>query len=217
MSNSNSARRVTIIGMFSAVAVILSLLGKLVPSVAGFLDYDPKDIIVVICGFMLGPFYAVAVSVVASLVEFVTFSSSGVIGLIMNVLSTISFALPASLMYKKKRNVRVAVFGLIIGVLFMTIAMALWNYLVTPFYMHVPREVVVSMLPTVFIPFNLVKGSVNAVFAVILYKPLVRALRKISLVDERNAKCVPVVAKPEPKKINRIEINSYIERKNGKD
>ena len=217
MSNSNSARRVTIIGMFSAVAVILSLLGKLVPSVAGFLDYDPKDIIVVICGFMLGPFYAVAVSVVASLVEFVTFSSSGVIGLIMNVLSTVSFALPASLMYKKKRSVRVAVFGLIIGVLFMTIAMALWNYLVTPFYMHVPREVVVSMLPTVFIPFNLVKGSVNAVFAVILYKPLVRALRKISLVDERNAKRPPVIAKPEPKKINRIEINSYIERKNGKD
>ncbi len=217
MSNSNNARKITIVGMFSAVAVILSLLGKLIPSVAGFLDYDPKDIIVVICGFMLGPFYAMAIAVVSSFVEFITFSSSGIIGLIMNILSTVSFALPASLMYKKKRNVRIAVFGLVIGILLMTCAMALWNYLVTPAYMHVPRETVVSMLPTVFIPFNLVKGSVNAVLTVILYKPLVKALRKISIIDERSTKRPPIVAKSTPKKTNRIEINMYIETKNGKD
>jgi riboflavin transporter FmnP len=213
----NSARKITLVGMFSAVAVILSLVGKLVPSVAGFLDYDPKDIIIVICGFMLGPFYAVAVTVVASFVEFVTFSSSGIIGLLMNILSSLSFALVPSLAYKWKRTLKTAVIGLVIGVIFMTGAMVLWNYLVTPVYMHVPRSVVVGMLPTVFLPFNLVKGTVNAVFTVVLYKPLVKALRKISIIDERTKRSKPIsVAKLEPrtpKKIIKINLNEYI---NGK-
>jgi hypothetical protein len=104
-----------------------------------------------------------------------------------------------------------------VGVVFMTGAMVLWNYLVTPVYMHVPREVVAGMLPTVFLPFNLVKGTVNAAFTVVLYKPLVKALRKISIIDERTKRSKPIsVAKLEartPKKIIRINLNEYI---NGK-
>jgi riboflavin transporter FmnP len=122
-----------------------------------------------------------------------------------------------SLAYKWKRTLKTAVIGLVIGVIFMTGAMVLWNYLVTPIYMHVPRSVVVGMLPTVFLPFNLVKGTVNAVFTVVLYKPLVKALRKISIIDERTKRSKPIsVAKLEartPKKIIRINLNEYI---NGK-
>ena len=40
--------------------------------------------------------------------------------------------------------------------------MLLWNYLITPLYMvGTTRSMVAAMLPTVFLPFNLVKGGLN--------------------------------------------------------
>ena len=61
--------------------------------------------------------------------------------------------------------------------------MLLWNYIITPFYMGVPREVVAGMLMTVFLPFNLVKGGINAGLTLLLYKPIVNALRKAHLAE----------------------------------
>ena len=50
-----STRTMAVIGMFSAVSFIAVLIGRIVPTVAGFLSYDPKDAVVVIAGFILGP------------------------------------------------------------------------------------------------------------------------------------------------------------------
>ena len=55
--------------------------------------------------------------------------------------------------------------------------MMLWNYFLTPIYMGYPREAVAAMLPTVFLPFN-------ALITVLLYKPVIRALRKTGLAPE---------------------------------
>ena len=56
--------------------------------------------------------------------------------------------------------------------------MLLWNYLVTPLYMGYPREAVVELLLPAFLPFNLLKGGLNASITFLLYKPIVTALRK---------------------------------------
>ena len=69
----------------------------------------------------------------------------------------------------------------------MTVLMVLWNWLITPLYMKVPRSVVVGMLVPVFLPFNLVKGGINATLAMLLYKPVVTALRKAKLVEPSSA------------------------------
>ena len=39
------------------------------------------------------------------------------------------------------------------------------------------------MLMTVFLPFNLVKGGINAGLTLLLYKPIVNALRKSNLAE----------------------------------
>lgn len=165
--------------MFAALAFAATLLGKFVPNVAGFLSYDPKDAVVVIAGFALGPLAAAGISLAVSLVEMLTVSGTGFWGFLMNVLSTCSFALPAAWIYQKKRSRSGALAGLVSGVLMMVISMTLWNWLVTPLYMGVPRNVVAGMLLPVFIPFNAVKGSMNAALTLLLYKPLVSALRRI--------------------------------------
>jgi len=54
--------------------------------------------------------------------------------------------------------------------------------------MQVPREVIEGMLLTVFLPFNLIKGGLNFAITLILYKPVVGALRKANLVPGNTAK-----------------------------
>ena len=67
------------------------------------------------------------------------------------------------------------------GALLMTVLMLLWNYLITPLYMHTARADVAAMLVPVFLPFNLLKGCLNATITVLLYKPVVQGLRHAHL------------------------------------
>ena len=151
---------------------------------APFLTYDPKDIAIIIGGFLFGPFPAFLMSLIVSLVEMVTIGDTGPIGALMNVLSTCSFACTAAFIYKKRHTLKGAITGLAVGVLLMTAAMLLWNYLITPLYMGMPRAAVAAMLPTVFLPFNFVKGSLNAALTLLIYKPVAGALRSTHLAPQ---------------------------------
>lgn len=106
------------------------------------------------------------------------FSGLSGLGCIMNIVQTLSFACTASVIYKKKHTLSGAVIGLASGWLITVIVMLLWNYLVTPLYMGYPREAVVELLLPAFLPFNLLKGGLNASITFLLYKPIVTALRK---------------------------------------
>lgn len=177
-----SVKYMTTVAMFCAISFVAVLIGKLVPNIAGFLSYDPKDAIVAIAGFILGPAAAAIIALIVSFIEMLTVSTTGPYGMLMNFLSTCAFAIPAAWFYKKSHSYKGAVIGLGIGVALMVLCMVLWNYIVTPFYMGVPREQVVAMLVPVFLPFNLVKGGINAGLTLLIYKPVVGALRKAKLV-----------------------------------
>lgn len=155
----------------------------LLPS-APFLKYDPKDVVIAMGGLLFGPLPAMVISVVVSLLEMVTFSTTGWIGFVMNVLSTWVFVLPASLIYIKRKNLAAAVTGLALGTALMVVVMLLWNYLLTPIYMGMPRAAVAEMLVPVFLPFNLIKGSLNMAVTLLLYKPVVSALRAARLMPK---------------------------------
>ena len=66
--------------------------------------------------------------------------------------------------------------------------MILWNYLITPIYTGMDRSIIVPMLPTVFLPFNLLKGTINASLTLFLYKSVVTALRKAKLLPKSENK-----------------------------
>lgn len=178
-----SAKTVATVGMLCAIAFVANLISQVFPTVSGFLSFDLKDVVIVIGGFMMGPITAIVISVIVSLIEMLTVSSTGVIGLIMNILSSCAFSCVAAGIYHRDRSMKGAIIGLVAGILCMTAIMLLWNWLITPLYMKVPREVVVSMLVPVFLPFNLLKGGINATLSMLLYKPIVTALRKANLVE----------------------------------
>ena len=188
-------RTIACTGMLCAVAYVVMYLSKTIfagMAVAGFLKFDLKDVVIAIGGFLFGPLNVVCVSAVVSLIEMLTVSGTGPWGLLMNIISTCSFLCPAAYLYKRNRNFRWAVLGLVIGGILMVGTMMLWNYLITPLYMTtasgdlVSRETVAKMLPTVFLPFNLTKGLMNGALTIALYKPVVMALRKARLVPESN-------------------------------
>ena len=60
--------------------------------------------------------------------------------------------------------------------------MILWNIFITPYYMHVPRQAIYDMLLPVFLPFNLIKCGINACLTIIVYKPVVKALRRAKII-----------------------------------
>lgn len=183
MTVKNKTHRLTLMAMFAALAYIVMLVGRFPISSVDFLKYDPKDVILVICGFILGPMPALLVTFVVSAIEMLTVSSTGIIGLIMNVLSSAGFACTAAFVYKKRHSLRGAAVGLVLGALVMTALMLLWNYFITPYYMGMPREAVAAMLVPVFLPFNLIKSALNAAIAMLIYKPVSRALRQIGLTE----------------------------------
>lgn len=175
-------RTMVTLAMLAAVAWVVTYLCKVIPSVNGFLDFEFKSVVICIGGFTLGPAAAIILSVLVPVVEFFTYSGTGPFGLIMNVAATASFCCPACYVYKRRHTMNGAVAGLAVGTVTLTVVMVLWNYLITPLYQGVPRDVVAGMLLPVFLPFNLTKGGLNMAATLLLYKPVVTALRKAGLV-----------------------------------
>lgn len=178
----SKTKKITTTAMLCAIAYVVVVIGRI--PVVLFLKYDPKDIIITLGGLIWGPMTSFIVSVIVSLIEMVTISENGVLGCIMNIISTCSFACTASVIYKKKRTLSGAVIGLVTGSLMMVLVMLLWNYLITPIYMGYPREAVAKLLVPAFLPFNLLKAGLNAGFTFLLYKPVTTALRKAGYISD---------------------------------
>jgi riboflavin transporter FmnP len=166
-------KTMVILALMAGLAFLLAatLRFPVVPAV-GFLRYDPKDIVIVITGFLYGPLAAFIVNTVVALIQMFTTSATGFIGFVMNVISGTAFACTAAFVYGRKRTLTGAIVGLTAGTIVMTGVMMLWNYIVTPGFMGVPREQVVALLVPGFLPFNLFNGIVNSAFTLLLYKPL---------------------------------------------
>ncbi len=177
-------KKLVLIAMLSAVAYMIVMLVRIpVIPIVPFLKYEPKDVIIAIGGFILGPWAAFLCSLIVSLVEMLTISETAFIGFVMNLLSTCCFACTASFIYKKKHTLGGAVLGLAAGSVMMVCAMLLWNWLITPLYMGVDRQQVQALLIPAFLPFNALKAGLNTALTLALYKPLVTALRKTRLIE----------------------------------
>ena len=182
MYMNNNTKKITTTAMLAAIAYVVVVVGRI--PVMLFLKYDPKDIIITLGGLIWGPLTSFTVSVIVSLIEMVTISENGILGCIMNIVSSCSFACTAAVIYKKKRTLKGAVTGLLAGSVAMVLVMMLWNYLIAPIYMGYPREAVAKLLLPAFLPFNLLKSGLNAGFTFLLYKPITTALRRTGYLSE---------------------------------
>lgn len=181
--NISKTKKLTTIGMLCALAYIAVVVGR-IPLVL-FLKYDPKDVVIVIGGLIFGPLTSFVVTMIVSVVQMFTISGTGILGCIMNIISSCSFACTAAFIYKKRHKLSGAILGLFCGFSCQVVVMMLWNYLIAPIYMGYPREAIVELLLPAFLPFNLIKGGLNAAITMLLYKPVVVALHRSNLIESK--------------------------------
>ena len=181
--NISKTKKYTTIGMLCALAYVAVVVGR-IPLIL-FLKYDPKDVIIVIGGLIFGPLTSFAVTIIVSVVQMFTISGTGILGCVMNIISSCSFACTAAFIYKRKHKLSGAILGLFCGWGCQVVVMMFWNYLIAPIYMGYPREAIVELLLPAFLPFNLIKGGLNAAITMLLYKPVVTTLRRSNLIEIR--------------------------------
>ncbi len=183
IDSSYRTKKLVLLALITAMAYVVVFVFRMpiIPSVS-FLSLELKSAIILIGSFIFGPMSGFIMALVTSLLEMITISSTGVVGCIMNILATSCFVCPAAFVYKKRKTTLSAATGLVIGTILMTIVMVLWNYIITPIYMGIPREAIVELLLPAFIPFNLLKGAINSAVVMLIYKFVLSVLQKMNLI-----------------------------------
>ncbi len=173
-------RRIVLIALFGALSCVVMLLIRF-PVM--WLTLDIKDAVIVLAGLYFGPSAAVALSVIVPLIELMV-SQTGFWGLVMNAISTAALAIPAGLIYKYKKDFWGAIIALVSGVAAMVSVMMLANLLITPIYTGMSVQEIQVWIPTLLLPFNVIKGILNAAFVLMLYKPLSDLLQRAGLMKK---------------------------------
>ncbi len=178
MNRSEKTTKITKMAMLAAFSVVLVLLIRIPFPPAPFLVYDPADIPIYIAGFAFGPLAGLALTAIVSFIQAFILGGDGLIGFFMHFVSTGAFVIVAGLIYKRNKTRKNAVLALVCGTIIMTATMVLWNIIITPIFLGVPREAVIGMLATIIVPFNLLKAGINSVVTFLTYKSIAKFLHK---------------------------------------
>ena len=181
MDSRTRIRRLVGISVFCAIAIVVGLLPGIKVS---FLTLDIKDAVIVIAAMFFGPVSALFMSIAVPLLEMAFGSTTGFYGFIMNASATLVFSVAASWFYKKFHTLMGGVLGLLIGSVGMKAVMVGLNLWITPIYMGASVDTVLKMIPTLILPFNLLKALLNSSIVLILYKPVSMALSQAHMIPE---------------------------------
>jgi riboflavin transporter FmnP len=170
-----STKRIAVTALFCAVAAIATLFLEfpILPGVT-FLKYDPSAIVALVAGFAFGPATGAVVSIISYLPHIAT--QSGIYGMIMAIIATLSLVLPASLIYKRDTTLKGAAIGMAVGAVVCLACCILANIVITPIYMGAPTQTVIDMIVPTLLPFNAIKIAINCAATALVYKPIAKAL-----------------------------------------
>lgn len=165
-----STRQLVTMALMCAIGALLSFIEfPLLPGVT-WLKFDASNMPAMVAGFAFGPAGGVAVGIITAIIHGLLMADFT--GALMNMLVVTCFVLPAALIYKKKRTFSGAIIGLIFSVIAGIIGAIIGNLLLTPSWLGVPFEAVVALIIPVLIPFNIIKGIINALLTLIIYKSI---------------------------------------------
>ena len=175
-------RRLVFMALFTALAYTSTLI--IHPKVM-FLTFDVKDAIITLAAMSFGPVAGVVISGLVAFIEFISISETGIYGFIMNFLSSATFSVVASVIYKYKKTMLGGIIGLVASVFGTTAVMLLANILITPYFMKSSTEEVLKLIPTMLLPFNFLKSMANAGLVIGFYKPVSNALKAARAVKRK--------------------------------
>ena len=196
LHNVSKARRISIIGICSALAAVLHMMDfPLLFLAPEFYKLDFSELPVMLCGFFLGPSAAVACEGVKILLKLLMKgTSTAFVGDFANFAVGCSLVLPAVILYHIHKSRKSATAGLIVGTLVLTVFGSAFNaiYLLPKFAQlyGMPLDAIINMGSkihasitdvTTFVllcvaPLNLIKGVMISILTLLLYKRVARPL-----------------------------------------
>lgn len=201
-----SATRVTVIAMLSALSGVLYILNfPIAAAFPSFLEFNFSDIPVLIGTFALGPLSGALIIVFKILIKLVAVgTSTSFVGELGDLIIGLAFAIPAGLIYKKKRTFKGALIGMAAGAACSVAVAVLVNWLIlVPFYIQFffqgSWEPILGMMRTLFptctkenfynfylwvsvLPFNLMRCIIAIIVTLPIYK---RISKTINGFDEK--------------------------------
>lgn len=186
-----NTRKVAMIGLFSALAVILHVMDFPVPFAPPFYKLDFSEIPALLGTFAFGPVAGVMIEFCKIMLKLlVKGTSTAFVGDLANFVIGCSFILPASLIYLFKKTKSRAIVGCVSGTLIMTVFGTAFNaiYLLPAFskLYGMPLDSIIAMGAEInggvtglvsFVclcvaPMNFLKGTVASLVTMLIYKPL---------------------------------------------
>jgi len=163
------------IGMLSALAFIIMFFEFPLLPTAPHLKMDLSDIPAIVGAFAFGPLAGVIIELIKNLLHFITRTQTGGIGEMANFVTGAAFVISAGLIYMRNKNKTNAIIGLAVGTVIMSLVMCFANYyILLPLYMPAlfegPKSVVINIILTTALPFNILKGIIVSAITIIIYK-----------------------------------------------
>ncbi|MGN0796074.1 MAG: tRNA (adenosine(37)-N6)-threonylcarbamoyltransferase complex ATPase subunit type 1 TsaE [Christensenellales bacterium] len=196
-----STAYITKIALLTAISFILYAFCKfnlpfMFPS---FLEIQISDLPAIIGGFALGPVSGCIIIVLKCCLK-MAMTSTACVGEVVDIIVGIAFVLPASLIYKHKKDKKHAVIALAVGSAIATVTAMICNYLIAvPFYVTAffggSWEPLIGMLRVLYpsitrenfyalylfagvFPFNLLRLLIVSGLTLLIYKKLSVILKK---------------------------------------
>lgn len=170
----NKTKRLTYTALFTALAIILNYFPEIPLGIpmAPWLKLDFSLTPILILGFLLGPVNGILALVLTNLAHMLQTQTAG-IGQLANIIIGSAYILPATVLYKKSRNMTSAIIGGLLGIVLMTVMGVVMNkYLLVPLMLgsKISSFPMTNYLIKAIIPFNAIKGSLNMGITLLLYK-----------------------------------------------
>ncbi|MFW5782280.1 MAG: ECF transporter S component [Candidatus Muiribacteriaceae bacterium] len=176
----NRVRNAVLISVFSSLSYIFMLFEIVIFPVFAWLKYDLSDVPLLLLGFKLGPSAAFVSLLIRTILFYITKGDGwGVIGMSFSFISGFIFVFIPSFIYSRRKSMRSAVFSLITGTILMALIMAPLNYIVASRVMNMSGNDLYRYIFYGVFPFNLIKGIINTIITIVLYKRLWRVLKRI--------------------------------------
>lgn len=192
-----TATRVAFIGIFTALAFILSLFDfTLLPGTpVTFLKLDFSNVPVMLGGFALGPVSGIIIAVVKELLHALTIGHTAFVGEAANVIFVVSYMIVPSIVYKKHKGIKVVIVTLIIGCILQSLVSLPVNYLLTfPAFSlafggswESGHKLFIATWYWALL-FNFIKAVIVSVITMIIYKPLSLLIKATNRKLERGKK-----------------------------
>jgi len=163
-------------GVLTALSLIMVIFLR-IPLFLDYLIYEPGDIPLLIIGFMYGPAYGLVSTFIVAVLMAASTGLGGPFGAAMHFLASGILVGAAALIYRRWHTLRGAIAALVVGTILMTAIMPFANWLLTPVFYGIPREVVTKALLPGIIPFNFVKAAANSILTFLLYKRVANFIR----------------------------------------